>query len=126
MARALRLFVLLFLVAHTALVRAADSGYLSSLPTGDRWLSHMNQDLLPFWTMPAALGNPTGEFPSTRCDDGSLLNYKAPCPLPGGALPPDLRLRNRLPPDGRPQVSRVYENGNRLHPPARHRPERRN
>jgi uncharacterized protein (TIGR03437 family) len=84
MARALRIFVLLFLVAPTALVRAADNGYLSSLPTGDRWLSHLNQDLLPFWTMPAALGNPTGEFPSTRCDDGSLLNYKNPCPIIAG------------------------------------------
>ena len=40
----------------------------------------MNQDLQPFWTMPAALGNPLGEFPSTRCDDGSLLDYKHPCP----------------------------------------------
>jgi len=37
-------------------------------------------DLLPFWTVPAAFGNPLGAFPSVRCDDGSLLDYKKPCP----------------------------------------------
>lgn len=58
---------------------AADSSYISRLPTGERWLQHMNQDLLPFWTTPAALGSPLGNFPSTRCDDGSLINYSMPC-----------------------------------------------
>jgi uncharacterized protein (TIGR03437 family) len=60
--------------------RAADNSYLSSLPTGERWLAHLNNDLLPFWTMPSALGNPLGSFPSTRCDDGSLLDFANPCP----------------------------------------------
>ena len=78
MRRTCRFSVLLFLAAY--LVSAADNSYLNNLPSGDRWLTHLNQDLLPFWTMPSALGNPLGEFPSTRCDDGSLLDYKNPCP----------------------------------------------
>ena len=61
-----------------ALAGPASAG--PGLPSGDRWLSHLTQDLLPFWTMPAALGNPLGEFPSTRCDDGSVLDFKKPCP----------------------------------------------
>jgi len=36
--------------------------------------------------MPSALGNPLGSFPSTRCDDGSLLNFNNPCaPIAGNA-----------------------------------------
>jgi uncharacterized protein (TIGR03437 family) len=84
MKRALRSFILLLLAAYPALVPAADNSYLNSLPTGDRWLSHLTQDLLPFWTMPPALGSPVGEFPSTRCDDGSLLDFKKPCPIIAG------------------------------------------
>ena len=52
-------FVLL-LAAYPAVARAADDSYLTSLPTGARWLEHLNNDLLPFWTMPSALGNPLG------------------------------------------------------------------
>jgi len=50
-----------------------------SLPSGDRWLTHLNNELLPFWTMPTALGNPIGAFPATRCNDGSLVDPKKPC-----------------------------------------------
>ena len=50
------------------------------VPDGAAWINHLNNDLLPFWTVPAALGNPVGAFPSTRCDDGSLLDFKNPCP----------------------------------------------
>ena len=50
------------------------------MPDGAAWLNHLNNDLLPFWTVPAALGKPAGAFPSTRCDDGSLLDFKNPCP----------------------------------------------
>ncbi len=63
-----------------------DPDYLNQLPTGDRWIAHLNNDLLPFWSLPAALGNPIGEFPSTRCDDGSLLDFKNPCaPIAGNS-----------------------------------------
>ena len=59
---------------------AQTGDYLSRLPTGDQWVAHLTGDLLPFWTMPAAFGSPLGAFPSIRCDDGTLLDYKNPCP----------------------------------------------
>lgn len=51
-----------------------------ALPTGEEWLTHFRQDLLPFWDQPSALGEPLGDFPSVRCDDGSLVDYDNPCP----------------------------------------------
>jgi len=52
-----------------------------TLPDGNRWLSHLKQDLLPFWDQPAALGNPVGKFPSKRCNDGTAYDAKTnPCP----------------------------------------------
>jgi mannose/cellobiose epimerase-like protein (N-acyl-D-glucosamine 2-epimerase family) len=48
-------------------------------PFGKRWLDHLKQDLLPFWTMKSASGNPLGNFPTFRCNDGSLLNPINPC-----------------------------------------------
>jgi uncharacterized protein (TIGR03437 family) len=63
----------------------AGGDYLNQLPDGAAWLNHLNNDLLPFWTVPAAIGNPAGAFPSTRCDDGSLLDFKNPCPPIAGS-----------------------------------------
>ena len=84
--RHIRNLLALLLAACPVVARADDSSYLANLPTGARWLEHLNNDLLPFWTMPSALGNPLGSFPSTRCDDGSLLNFAQPCaPIAGNA-----------------------------------------
>ncbi|NEO99738.1 MAG: hypothetical protein F6K58_13880 [Symploca sp. SIO2E9] len=47
--------------------------------TGDRWIQHLNEDLLPFWTMPDALGE-DGNFPTYRCNDGFLIDPMDPCP----------------------------------------------
>ena len=86
MNRHIRNIAILLLAAYPIVAPAADNGYLTNLPTGDRWLAHLNNDLLPFWTMPSALGNPLGSFPSTRCDDGSLLDFNNPCaPIAGDA-----------------------------------------
>jgi mannose/cellobiose epimerase-like protein (N-acyl-D-glucosamine 2-epimerase family) len=52
----------------------------SALPTLDRWRHHLTDELLPFWTTPEALGTPVGNFPTFRCNDGSLLRRDAPCP----------------------------------------------
>jgi mannose/cellobiose epimerase-like protein (N-acyl-D-glucosamine 2-epimerase family) len=49
------------------------------LPNSQRWLGHLQQELLPFWTLPTALGTPIGNFPSIRCNDGSLLDRSHPC-----------------------------------------------
>lgn len=56
----------------------------AGLPDGQRWLRHLTDDLLPFWTNDAALGEPLGNFPSTRCNDGSKVDRARPCPEVGG------------------------------------------
>jgi mannose/cellobiose epimerase-like protein (N-acyl-D-glucosamine 2-epimerase family) len=50
----------------------------SLLPTGREWVTHIEEDLLPYWTTPAALGNPVGNFPTFRADDGSVIDPKHP------------------------------------------------
>jgi mannose/cellobiose epimerase-like protein (N-acyl-D-glucosamine 2-epimerase family) len=52
---------------------------ISALPKGDRWIKHVNEDLLKFWDMQEALGDPVGNFPTYRCNDGSLFNPRSPC-----------------------------------------------
>jgi mannose/cellobiose epimerase-like protein (N-acyl-D-glucosamine 2-epimerase family) len=47
---------------------------VSLLPTGQEWLTHIRQDLLPYWTTPVALGNPVGNFPTFRANDGSVID----------------------------------------------------
>ena len=39
----------------------------------DGWLEHHRQDLMPYWDMPQALGDPLGNFPSWRGLHGELL-----------------------------------------------------
>ncbi len=53
---------------------------VKALPPGQRWITHVKEDLLKFWGMPTALGNPLGDFPTYRCDDGSLYDKSHPCP----------------------------------------------
>jgi hypothetical protein len=52
----------------------------SSLPAGTRWLDHLGNELLPFWTTDSTFGNPFGAFPGTRCDDATLYDERNPCP----------------------------------------------
>ncbi len=58
-----------------------------AVPPGARWLEHLNNDLLPFWTTDTALGTPVGAFPSIRCDDRSIYDPRKPCPEIGGDRP---------------------------------------
>jgi mannose/cellobiose epimerase-like protein (N-acyl-D-glucosamine 2-epimerase family) len=89
-----RLLNILLIVLLAGNVMAACAGKTSSdgtaaasntaaatpaMPAGDRWLTHLTNELLPFWTMPSALGDPLGAFPSTRCNDGSLVDLQNPC-----------------------------------------------
>lgn len=53
---------------------------VKALPPGDRWIRHVKEDLLKFWDMPTALGQPLGNFPTYRCNDGALFNAAQPCP----------------------------------------------
>jgi hypothetical protein len=67
---------LLFCLLAPVLVLGQDVEY----PSPERWLRHLHDELLPFWTHPDALGQPAGNFPSVRCDAGSALNRGDPCP----------------------------------------------
>lgn len=43
----------------------------------ETWIKHVNESLMPFWTMPSALGKSKSEpFPTFRCNDG--LAYGEP------------------------------------------------
>lgn len=68
--------VLLLLVLAPA---AAQDG-AAQLPPPERWLDHLTRELLPFWDQPSALGNPVGSFPTSRCNDGTVLDIRRPCP----------------------------------------------
>lgn len=68
--RLLILFVCLPLAAQT-------------VPSGERFLEHLNRELLPFWMNPAAFGAPLGSFPTTRCNDGTAVIRQRPCPEVG-------------------------------------------
>jgi N-acylglucosamine 2-epimerase len=39
---------------------------------GDTWLRHHREDLMPYWDIPAALGDPVGNFPSFRDRSGQV------------------------------------------------------
>jgi len=51
---------------------------VSHLPTGQEWITHIEADLLPYWTTPVALGSPIGNFPTFRANDGSAVDPKNP------------------------------------------------
>ncbi len=53
---------------------------LRDLPKGERWIRHLKDELLPFWTMPEALGNPEGNFPTYRNNNGTLVDPVHPGP----------------------------------------------
>lgn len=57
----------------------------AGVPAGDFWTNHLGADLAPFWTMPDALGNPVGNFPTFRCNDGRKWDPVQPCPELGEA-----------------------------------------
>lgn len=82
-------YTLLFFSAGAAQARTAEISpdipvynierIISDLPEGERWITHLEEDLLPFWTMETALGGPEGSadygrFPTYRNNDGSLLD----------------------------------------------------
>jgi mannose/cellobiose epimerase-like protein (N-acyl-D-glucosamine 2-epimerase family) len=51
----------------------------SGFPSSSDWRNHLTRELMPFWTHPAALGDPLGNFPSVRCNDRSRIDYANPC-----------------------------------------------
>jgi mannose/cellobiose epimerase-like protein (N-acyl-D-glucosamine 2-epimerase family) len=59
--------------ALTARGTAAGPVDVPEVLSGDRWLRHHREDLMPYWDMPEALGEPVGNFPSFRGRNGELL-----------------------------------------------------
>jgi len=55
-------------------------GQIELLPTGMEWVGHIQRDLLPYWTSRVAIGNPPGNFPTFRANDGSVIDPKNPPP----------------------------------------------
>jgi len=47
---------------------------INELPKGEVWRDHLKNDLLPFWTMDDALGDPVGNFPTYRSNEGKLVD----------------------------------------------------
>lgn len=75
--RLLLSFLSILFVFQAAVVQAFTEQY--PLPTGEQWLKHVESGLRPFWMMDTAKGKPIGNFPTFRCDNGSLLNIEKPC-----------------------------------------------
>ena len=48
---------------------------LEYLPTYEQWQDH-TQSIMKFWLHADAKGVPEGNFPTWRCDDGTLRNQK--------------------------------------------------
>ncbi len=57
---------------------APAAGIPADLPTGERWLKHFKEDLLPFWNVPDAWGVPRGDFPTFRGNDGKAVDWAKP------------------------------------------------
>lgn len=66
------------------------------LPTGEEWIVHVKEDILPFWTTQVALGNPTGNFPTFLANNGSLIDIKNPPEEVKDINPKEKWLLNRL------------------------------
>lgn len=58
---------------------AGSAAIPADLPAGQAWLDHFRRDLLPFWDLPDAWGEPRGAFPTHRCNDGRRLDRARPC-----------------------------------------------
>lgn len=54
---------------------------VNDLPDGQTWIDHIDKDLMKFWLTPEAMGNPIGNFPTYRAENGKVVN-------PGDPLPP--------------------------------------
>jgi mannose/cellobiose epimerase-like protein (N-acyl-D-glucosamine 2-epimerase family) len=72
------------LLAATVLAAAPASAQqqptaVDNLPLAADWVQALKRDILPFWETPAALGDPVGNFPTFRCNDGTVTNPQAPC-----------------------------------------------
>lgn len=58
---------------------ALSSASAQTVMSPTAWIEHVRDDLLPFWDMPDAWGQPVGNFPSRRCNTGAAFVRDTPC-----------------------------------------------
>ena len=63
----------------TSALRETDIASAAGPLSAQQWIDHYRNDLLPFWSSVEAQGTPVGNFPTFRCNDGSLFNAAHPC-----------------------------------------------
>ena len=51
---------------------------IKDLPSAARWISHIKNELMPYWFAPDALGAPIGNFPTYLCQDATKLKETTP------------------------------------------------
>ena len=66
------LVVALIAVVHVPSVAAEPD--VPPVLSGDTWLRHHSDDLMPYWLVPDAFGDPLGNFPSFRDADGHVTS----------------------------------------------------
>ena len=76
----LRILLALAIFAAMPALAQQQKAPVDNLPLAADWVQQLRRDILPFWETPVALGDPVGNFPSFRCNDGSLTNPQTPCP----------------------------------------------
>jgi mannose/cellobiose epimerase-like protein (N-acyl-D-glucosamine 2-epimerase family) len=62
-------------VAHSPAAAEPDVPLVLS---GDTWLHHHSDDLMPYWLVPDAFGDPLGNFPTFRDTDGHVTAETSP------------------------------------------------
>jgi len=79
--------VLLVILAHPLWAQSIPSKLLTKeqiqqalaeLPRGERWIRHVQEDIMPFWLMESALGEELGNFPSYRDNRGQTVDFSKP------------------------------------------------
>jgi mannose/cellobiose epimerase-like protein (N-acyl-D-glucosamine 2-epimerase family) len=75
-----RVLVCILLVLLPISAFAQEQAAVDGLPAATEWKRHLERDILPFWETPAALGDPVGNFPTFRCNDGAVTTPQSPCP----------------------------------------------
>ncbi|ELY1985745.1 AGE family epimerase/isomerase [Vibrio harveyi] len=58
----------------------ANNAASTTFPSTQTWLNHITTGLAPYWMDEKAYGEPVGNFPTFRCNDGRKLNTANVCP----------------------------------------------
>lgn len=64
--------------SHLSAANPATATEDPNFPSGQKWLMHLRQDLLPYWQMDSAKGKRPGEFPTWRYFNGEILDPANP------------------------------------------------